>query len=89
MAPPYQYRSVPRLTVWNIVWFALAVLAVQNAVAQNAPVVSNLSASQRGGTKLVDIAYDLDSRSRNLVVQAVSDSDPGFSDGAAIRVRTR
>lgn len=70
-------------------------LLVATAAVAVAPVVSNIRASQRAGTKLVDIKYDVaDADSGSLAISvAVSTNDganynlpaTSFSDGASIK----
>lgn len=71
---PKRIRLVWKLAAW-VLFIAASRLAIYSSAAQ--PVVSNIRASQRAGTGLVDIYYDLTSSSNALSVSVQVSTNGG------------
>ena len=62
-----------------------ALLLLPTAVHAADPIVSNLTASQRSGTKLVDITYDVTADTPTVLVSLRISSDGGTTFNPEIR----
>lgn len=63
----------------SVLFLSFALLLLPAALRAADPVVSNLSAAQRAGTRLVDISYDVTADTPTVVIFLEISSDGGVT----------